>query len=144
MLSLNFHVHALCSGVGRCFWAGGLIVVWGRWSPPILRGVCGVCIPTPARKIWIFAHSSTVHQLWCNFMPFQFTKVYSTHITKFSHKQNSIWLGMTIFTRYIARLWPIIKRCDNTQRHACDIRGGLYSSMHACRSGSPIATGPDL
>ena len=29
------------SGMGWCFWARGLTAVWGRWSPPTLRGACG-------------------------------------------------------------------------------------------------------
>ena len=69
-----------------CLWAGGLTVVWGRWSLPTLRGVCGAYPCTvPSPKNLDFAHSSTVHQFWCNFMSFRFTKVYSTHLHYKTH-----------------------------------------------------------
>ena len=101
--AIEFDKSAHCSGVERCFWARGLTVVWGRWSPPTLSGVCGVCIPTPTGKFWILH----IPLPYINFgailcRSFRFTKVYSTIFILQNSVTKTVWIGMTIFTRYIA------------------------------------------
>ena len=95
--------------------------MWGRWSPPTLRGACGVCIPTPGK--FGFAHCSTYINfgaILCHFDSQRCIQLtLQNSVTNKTHSLNRYDdLYQINSTELLLWIWPIRMRCGNTPRRA--------------------------